>query len=355
MKRVGNLWPQMISFESLLKAAHKAQKGKRFRPDVAAFNFNIEYELCKLQDELLRKTYTPGAYRSFLIYEPKQRQISAAPYRDRVVHHAMVGILEPLFDKAFIHDSYACRKGKGTHAAVDRCQYFARQYRYVLKADIQKFFPSVDHEVLKEVLERKIKDPDLLWLVNLIIDNSNQQEEINNYFPGDDLFTPFRRRRGIPIGNQTSQFFSNVYLDPLDHFVKEKLRFKGYVRYVDDFLLFANNKTELRDARNLISKFLNDYRLRLHSKKNTISPVNNGIRFLGYRVFPSHRLLPKENVRRFLRRVKQMQKEYSAGVTSFLSIQQKLMSWVGHALNANTCELRKRLFSKISFQRAARN
>jgi retron-type reverse transcriptase len=213
----------------------------------------------------------------------------------------------------------------------------------------------VDHEVLKEVLERKIKDPDLLWLVNLIIDNSNQQEEINNYFPGDDLFTPFRRRRGIPIGNQTSQFFSNVYLDPLDHFVKEKLRFKGYVRYVDDFLLFANNKTELRDARNLISKFLNDYRLRLHSKKNTISPVNNGIRFLGYRVFPSHRLLPKENVRRFLRRVKQMQKEYSAGVTSFLSIQQKLMSWVGHALNANTCELRKRLFSKIRFQRAARN
>jgi retron-type reverse transcriptase len=146
-------------------------------------------------------------------------------------------VLEPIFERSFIADSYACRKGKGTHAAVTRCQQFARRFRYVLKADIQKFFPSLDHDIAKELVARKIKDPDVPWLVGQIIDHSNPQEEVVNYFPGDHLVTPSERRRGIPIGNQTSQFFANVYLDPLDHFVKDRLAIKGYVRYVDDFLV----------------------------------------------------------------------------------------------------------------------
>ncbi len=157
------------------------------------------------------------------------------------------------YERSFIADSYACRKGKGTHAAVNRCQQFARRFRYVLKADIQKFFPSLDHEILKALVARKIKDPDVLWLVGQIIDHSNPQEEVLNYFPGDDLFTPGERRRGIPIGNQTSQFFANVYLDPLDHFVKDRLGIKGYVRYVDDFLVFSDDKQHLADVREQIS------------------------------------------------------------------------------------------------------
>ncbi len=352
MKRHGNLWEQVVSFEALLHAAEQARKGKRFRPAVAAFHFDQERALWKLHEELITKTYRPGAYRSFFIYEPKKRQISAAPYRDRVVHHALTGVLEPIYEQSFIADSYACRRGRGTHAAVARCQQFARRFRYVLKADIQKFFPSLDHEIVKELVARKVKDPDVLWLVGQIIDHSNPQEEIVNYFPGDDLFTPYARHRGIPIGNQTSQFFANVYLDPLDHFVKERLGIKGYVRYVDDFLVFSDDKGYLAGVREQIRDFLVDLRLRLHPAKSVIFPVKDGIRFLGYRVFPTHRLLPKDNVRRFLRRVRGMQEDYAAGLVSFAQVYQRLMSWNGHARQANTYRLRCRLFDTISFQRA---
>ena len=352
MKRHGNLWEQVISFEALLRAADTARRGKRFRPTVAAFHSDQERELWRLHEELSTKTYRPGAYRSFFIYEPKKRQIRAAPYRDRVVHHALVRVLEPLYERSFIADSYACRKGKGTHAGVDRCQQFARRFRYVLKADVQKFFPSLDHEILKGLVVRKIKDKDVLWLVGQIIDHSNPQEEVVNYFPGDDLFTPGERRRGIPIGNQTSQFFANVYLDPLDHFVKERLGIQGYVRYVDDFLVFSDNKSHLANVREQIAEFLVRSRLRLHVNKSVVFPVKDGIRFLGYRVFPTHRLLPKENVMRFRRRVRGMQEDYAAGRLAFAQVYQRLMSWSGHARQANTDRLRCRLFATIRFQRA---
>lgn len=234
MKRQGHLWERLISFEGLLAAAEKACKGKRFRPPVAAFHFDLERHLWRLHQELADKTYRPGPYRTFFIHEPKRRQISAAPYRDRVVHHALTRVLEPIFERSFVHDSYACRKGKGTHAAVRRSQEFARRHRYVLKADIRKFFPSIDHAILKALLARKVKDPHVLWLAGLLIDGSNPQEGVCDWFAGDDLFAPAQRCRGLPIGNQTSQFFANVYLDPLDHFVKERLEIEGYTRYVDD-------------------------------------------------------------------------------------------------------------------------
>ncbi|HMB07556.1 MAG TPA: reverse transcriptase/maturase family protein [Isosphaeraceae bacterium] len=230
MKRHGHLWEGMIAFESLHRAAEKARRGKRFRHPAARFFFHLERELWRLHEELATKTYRPGPYRTFFICEPKRRQISAAPFRDRVVHHALTGMLEPIFERSFIHDSYACRKGKGTHAAVDRCQEFARRFRYVLKADVRKFFPSIDHEILKGLVARKVKDPHVLWLVDRIIDHSNPQDPVLAWFPGDDLFTPIERRRGLPLGNQTSQFFANVYLDPLDHFVTDRLGL-SYVRY----------------------------------------------------------------------------------------------------------------------------
>src|SRR3954471_2978172 len=155
MKRQGNLWDGMNTFESLLRAAEKARRGKRFRPSPARFFFHLERELWRLHEELTTKTYRPGPYRTFSIYEGKARQISAAPFRDRVVHHALTGVLEPIYERSFIHDSYACRRGKGTHAAVDRCQAFARRFRYVLKADVRKFFPSIDHDILKAQVARK--------------------------------------------------------------------------------------------------------------------------------------------------------------------------------------------------------
>jgi retron-type reverse transcriptase len=353
MKRVGHLWNKLLAFESLLRAAQTARKGKRFRPAVAEFHFDLERQLWRLHDELTRKTYRPGPYRSFHIYERKHRLISAAPYRDRVVHHALTQVLEPIFEPSFSADSYACRKGKGTHAAVDRCQHFARRYRWVLKADVAKFFPSIDHAVLKSLLASKVKDPEVLWLAGLIIEGSNPQEEVQHWFAGDDLFAPTQRRRGLPIGNQTSQFFANVMLDPLDHFVTDRLGAGGYVRYCDDFLIFGHNKARLAKIRVQVGAFLAGIRLRLHPTKNQVFPVRDGIAFLGYRVFPSHRLLAKDNVWRFRRRLRHMQKRYARREATSQDIWPRLMSWMGHARQADTYLLRERLFAEHPFRRTA--
>jgi retron-type reverse transcriptase len=353
MKRHGNLWDRLVSFENLFEAAAKASRGKRLRAPVLRFHFDIEREVPRLRDELSSKTYRPGPYRAFRIYEPKERLISAAPYRDRVVHHALVSVLEPIFEKTFVFDSYACRKRKGTHAAVDRAQCYARRFPYVLKADVKKFFPSVDHEILKGLVARKIKDPDVLWLVGLVVDNSNPQEPVADWFPGDELFSPSERRRGLPIGNQTSQFFANVVLDRLDHFVKERLGAKGYVRYVDDFLVFADDKAFLARAQSEIGKFLAGLRLRLHPRKNVFFPVARGIPFLGYRVLPTHRLLQKANVKRFRRRLARMQREVAEGRLELPKIRLRIASWIGHAKQADTYLLRRRLLSGVTFRRAA--
>jgi RNA-directed DNA polymerase len=237
-----NLYHKIWEFDNLLMALKKAQKGKREVKAVARFLFQQEKNLFWLQRVLKNKTYQPGKYKTFYIYDPKERMISAAPFHDRVVHHALCNIIEPLFDKTFIYDSYANRKGKGTHKAILRYQQYARKYPYVLKCDIRKFFPSIDHEILKEELRWKIQCEDTLWLIDKVIDGSNKQKPHDVYFPGDDLFTPFQRKKGLPIGNLTSQFWANVYMNRFDHFVKEELGVKGYIRYVDDFVVFGKNK-----------------------------------------------------------------------------------------------------------------
>jgi retron-type reverse transcriptase len=304
MKRYGFLWDELVGFPNLLRAALQAQRGKRSRANVEAFHFDLEPELLRLRDELANGTYRPGPYRTFTLREPKPRLISAAPYRDRVVHHALVNVLEPVFERSFLPDSYACRKGKGTHAAVRRCQQLTRRYRYAWKADVAKFFPSVDHEVLQGLLARRVKDFNVLGLADQIIDHSNPQEEAQHWFAGDDLFTPSQRRRGLPIGNQTSQFFANVYLDPLDHFLTSRLRVGAYVRYCDDFVAFADDKQDLAEARRQVALFLGGLRLRLHATKDQVFPTRQGLTFVGYRAFRTHRGLPKANVFHFRRRLR---------------------------------------------------
>ena len=353
MKRHGHLRERLCSFESLLCAAEQARRGKRFRPGVAAFHYHLETALCRILRELESGSWRPGAYRTFVIHHPKRRVISAAPYADRVVHHALVNVLEPIVERTFIADSFACRRGKGTHAAVHRCQQFARRFPYVFKADIRKFFPSVDHSIAKRLVTRKIKDRRVLDLLSLIIDSSNAQEPAIDWYLGDDLFSPLERPHGIPIGNQTSQFLASVYLDPLDHFVKETLRARGYVRYVDDFLVFGADKRELARVRGAITDFLLGLRLRIHPRKNTILRVADGIRFVGYRVFPTHVLLPKENVRRFRRRARRMQADYARGAIDAGEIQASQMSWLGHARQADTHRLQEAVLATLSFQRAA--
>ena len=227
-----HLYAQVYDWENLLLAWRKAAKGKRGQPPAASFEMNVAQNLLAIQEELAEKRYQPGGYVSFHIHEPKQRLISAAPFRDRVVHHALCNVMEPIFERRFIHDSYANRRGKGTHAALDRCQEFARRYPYVLQCDVQQFFPAIDHSLLLDSIQRVIVDPDLLGLCERILESgrgvlSNEYAMI--YFAGDDLFA-VNRARGLPIGNLTSQFWANVYLDRLDHFIKRELDRLSFLR-----------------------------------------------------------------------------------------------------------------------------
>lgn len=344
MKRYGGLWGQLVSFPHLWAAYRKARRGKRKHPGVAAFELNVERELCSLQDELIEQTYAPGPYRTFTIVDPKPRLISAAPFRDRVVHHALTSILEPIWERLFIADTYACRKGKGSHAAVDRFQKFAQQNQYVLKCDVSKYFPSIDHELLKGLLADRIKDRHVLWLAYRIIDHSNPQEPVQQWYPGDDLFTPSERRRGLPLGNQTSQFFANVYLNPFDHWAKRTLKARSYIRYVDDFVILGSDTGWLSEARHRCREELARWRLTMHPSKAVISRTEDGTRFLGYRVFPTHRLLPRSNVVRMQRRWRAMLAARRVGRITLIDLRCRLAAWLGHARQANSFRLLTWLF-----------
>lgn len=343
MKRIGHLYPELCSFENLLLASRRARLGKRQKPCVADFEFMLEHELIRLQHELSTQSYRPGSYREFTILEPKVRKISAAPYRDRVVHHAVCQIIEPIFEKAFIFDSYANRKNKGTHGAILRFQEFARQNKYALKCDIRKFFPSIDLGILKTLIRKKIKCPDTLWLIDLILDNSNPQEKVLDYFPGDDLLSPCDHRIGLPIGNLTSQFFANIYLNGLDHFVKQELRRSGYVRYVDDFVLFSDSKDVLLSDFNKIATFLNTLRLRMHPGKSMIYQTGDGVHFLGHKVFPDFRRLNRKNVVLARRRYKRLKNQLFNGKIEYEALKKSVEGWLAHAAFSNTYRLRQKV------------
>jgi retron-type reverse transcriptase len=349
MKRVGNLWPQVVSFDNLLGAAKDAARGKRSRPDVAWSRLNLEPELLRLKRELESGEYRPGAYRTFEVREPKPRLISAAPFADRVVHHALTRVLEPIFEKRFVANSFACRKGKGTHRALAAAWEACRRFAYVLKCDAQKYFASIDHAILKELLAQVIKCRATLDLALRIIDGSNRQEEAICYFPGDTLFTPHERRRGLPLGNQTSQFFANVYLNPLDHFVLRELRPGHYVRYVDDFLLFGDDKRELGEMRARVEDFLAELRLRIHARKSRVYRASDGVTFLGWRVFPARLRLVRSNVVRWRRRLKAMCAAYRAGTTRLSDVTTRVRAWIAHAEHGNTWKLRAQLFDQRAF------
>ena len=311
MKRYGNLWPEIISFDNLWLAAKKAQKGKRFRDNVLEFNYRLEPELYQLQAELRSKSYCPGAYRTFRIVDPKPRLISAAPYRDRVVHHALCNVIVPLIEKSFIDHTYANRKGYGTHRALKRFIQFVRTKRYILQCDVQKYFPSIDHEILKTLIRHKIKCPDTLWLIDTIIDSSHVENSVQDYFPGDDLLAPLLRPKGLPIGNLTSQFFGNYYLSGLDRFIKEELKISSYLRYVDDFAAFSDDYGFLKHSRAEIEEHLLLLRLKIHPVKSQLFETKVGANFVGFRVFPDHIRIRSDNLRRARRRLKKYQQAYS--------------------------------------------
>jgi RNA-directed DNA polymerase len=348
VRRFGNLWQQVIGFENLLLAAKKAQRGKRFRPNVLEFNFQLETELIQLQQELTSKTYVPGEYKTFKIIDPKPRLISAAPYPDRVVHHALHNIIAPIFEKSFIFDSYANRINFGTHKALKRFTHFARSSRYILQCDISKYFPSIDHEILKQLIRKKIKCSDTLWLIDEIIDRSNPQELILERFPDDDLLTPIERRKGLPIGNLTSQFFANVYLNALDRFVKEQIKATKYLRYVDDFALFSDDRSFLQSAQVEIENYLVQLRLKLHPIKTQLFETRHGANFVGFRVLSAQIRVVSKNVRRGRKRIKYLSKGVRKGKWQERKLQHSLQCWKGHLQHGDTYRLQQQLFGSLN-------
>lgn len=324
MKRYGNLYQKIVTFDNFVRAAHRAFRGKKDNYAAAEFYFNYEYELLALRKELNSGAYTPRPLTTFFISDPKVRLISAPEFRDRVLHHAICNIIEPILEKGYISHSFACRKGKGTHRAIKQTQAFCRKYDFFLKCDIKKYFDSIDHNVLKKRLAGTFKDAKLAWLLNVIIDGSNDNG------------------KGIPIGSLTSQHFANFYLDRLDHYIKEDLGVKGYLRYMDDFILFADERPVLHVQKSKIDTFLKDrLHLELKEKATVIAPVRNGVPFLGFRVFPRLLRLKQENKKRLMNKLKTRTRQLRKGTISEKKYAKSMSSIIEHLKIADTYHLRR--------------
>lgn len=337
-----NLQKQICTWDNLRLAYQNASRGKRGRNATAEFESLLADNLLEVQQQLVEKTYQPGNYNSFYIHEPKKRLISAAPFRDRVVHHALCNITVPYFEQLFIGDSYANRKGKGTHRALDRSTQFSRRFKYVLQCDVKQFFPSIDHSILFEILSRMLPDPSVMWLVERILESGRgvlSEEYAMVFFPGDDLFS-VNRPRGLPIGNLTSQWWANCYLNPFDQFVKRELGCKVYLRYVDDFLLFSNSKSELMRWREKVIRRLERLRLTLHEENAFPNPVTEGLPFLGFVIFPNHRRLKARKGYAYRRKLHHLvNSQYTEQVHS------SLQGWINHVRYGDTFGLRLSLLA----------
>lgn len=312
-----NLYPQIYDFQNLYDAYLKARKGKRYRKEVLTFSSTLEENLIILQNELIWKTWIPSPFREFYVYDPKKRLIQAPCFRDRVIHHAICNIIESLFERKFIYDSYACRKTKGTHAAVKRCQAFMRRLprnSYVLKADISQYFPSINHDILMKIIKRTISCKDTLWLIEKIVRI-------------DDI--------GLPIGALTSQLFANVYLSMFDHFVKDYLGVKYYVRYMDDFIIIHHDKQYLKSLLSEIESFLSEKLMLKLNPKTHIYPMRHGIDFCGYRIWPTHILPRKRNIKRAKKRFKKFMRLYNEGEITLNKIKSSIMSFIGYMKHCN--------------------
>lgn len=301
----------IISVENLLTAWREFLRGKRKRQDIAEFSLHLTDNILVLHRELVDKTYKHGNYQEFKISDPKPRVIHKATVRDRLLHHALYRVLYPYFDRLFISDSYSCRKGKGTHKAINRLREYGRKVSYnntrtvwILKCDIRKFFANIDHTVLKEIMEKNIEDKDIMWLLS----------EIINSFCTNNIIGV-----GLPLGNLTSQLLINIYMNDFDQFVKHKLKLKYYVRYADDFVVLSESKSYVDSQLTKISEFLeNRLKLSLHPDKVFIKTLASGVDFLGWVHFPHHRVLRTATKRRMFKRLKRSRKKETT--TSYLGL-----------------------------------
>jgi retron-type reverse transcriptase len=338
MRTYKNLYQKVCSFDNLISEFRKARKGKNYESE-------LKKNLKGLQNDLINKNYSPYPLKKFIIRDPKTRTIHASIFRDRIVHHAIINILNPIYEKIFICDSFASRKNKGTHNAINRFESFIKKISsngrliknnfnnnsiqgYVLKADFKRYFNSVNHEVLVSILKKKINDEDLISLIKIVLNNFEISKGI-----------------GMPLGNYTSQFFANVYLNELDYYVKHILRVKYYIRYVDDFVILHKNKKRLKYFLEHINNFLPCLKIKLHPEKTEIHALRNGINFLGYRIFYHYKLLRKRNIRYFMKKLEKNISLYNDKEISEEQFESRINGWLGYAKFGNTFNLMKKTFS----------
>jgi len=332
MKRAGRLMERVVDCDNLREAYVRAARGKRAKRDARAFADRLDDNLLELAGELSEGTYTVGPYHRFTIHDPKERLITAPCFRDRVVHHALMRVCDPVFERFLIFDTYACRVGKGREAAVARASEFARRHPWFLKMDICRYFDSIPHATLLALLARKFKDRRLLGIFDRIVASAESS-------PG----------RGIPIGSLTSQHFANFYLGWLDRYVKETLRIQGYVRYMDDFVVWGDDRGELRSARDRIATFL-ERELSLSLKLEPyINRVVRGMDFLGCRVGPGVVRLNRRSRVRFGVRLRALDRLYAEGGIGSGSAQQRATALVAFtsAAGARSWRWRRRVVQSL--------
>jgi retron-type reverse transcriptase len=346
MKTHNSLWQELCSYENLLLAYKKARKRKTKKTYVLEFQKNLKENLLQLRNELIFHSYNPRPLKKFTIRDPKTRKICKSDFRDRIIHHALCNIIEPILEESFIYDSYANRKNKGTLKALKRFDYFKRKVSrngkvngwfntnqvkgYCLKADIKHYFDEVSHEILLATIKKKIKDQRIIWLIKKILDNFNSTE------------------KGMPLGNLTSQFFANVYLTELDYFVKHNLNAKYYIRYVDDFVILYNSKNQLVDWKQEINNFLKiKLKLELHPDKTRIISLNKPISFVGFRVFYHYKLPKKFNINNIQRKLKKFHRLFLRDEINYDQIYDSMQGSFAYLKHSNTYAFRKGLREQI--------
>lgn len=349
MKTYKHLWEKFCAFENLQESYKKARKYKSSAPAVIEFEKHWQLNLLMLKKELESKTYKPLPLRKFVLRDPKTRIICVSNFRDRIVHHALVNVLQPIFEPRFIHDSYASRKGKGNTPALNRFDHFKRKITrngklvhearnknqvigFALKCDIKHYFETVDHEVLLQILASRVNDEGVLLLARKILENYKT-----------DL-----HGKGMPLGNWTSQWFANVYLNELDKFIKHVLKAKYYIRYVDDFVILHHSKKTLHYYESRIFEFLKSLKLELHPNKCKIIPLVRGVSFLGFRVFYYHKLVRKRNVLKLKKRSSELLDDYEIGKSGMNEMLEVMYGWNAYAMHGNTYKLRKNLVSELN-------
>lgn len=334
MKRLGGVWEKVVDIDNLRRSFQKAAKGRRDRKSVQRIEANLEHYLIKLQAILKSGTYHTSTYRTRVIFEPKRRVIYILPFfPDRIVHHAVMDVIGPYLNNRLDKHIHSAIKGRGQVSGSTECMKLVRKYKYVLKCDISKFYPSIDHDIMMRIVERKIKDKRVLSLLDEIIRSSNT---VPGEIPGKNL----------PIGSYVSQGLCNMYMNPLDTYIRQVLGCKGYIRYCDDFVLFSDDKQQLREWAGLIEDFL-DKELKLRLSKCLLFPVRQGVDFLGYRHFPDYILVRKRTAQRIKRRVFHIADGLKYDVINEEKYRGQLASAWGWMNHANSWNLQKLLQLKL--------